>query len=312
MKFLHIFTIFVTAATLLLIVAGALVTSNDAGLAAPDWPLSYGQVFPRMVGNLFYEHGHRMIATTVGILVILLNIFMWKFEKRQWVRRLSLFALLMVIVQGLLGGLTVLLQLPLAVSVAHACLAQLFFCTLVSLSLFTSPSWEYKQTEILNSSEKVHLYASLSALLVFVQLLIGAILRHSATWDKYLPTSLVILHITGAFAVLVAISLTVHRVFRGYSNNSYLKGPAKLALWLLAIQLLLGVATLITRTYSPDYPQPSYPMVPVTVAHVACGALVLATTVILALRAYQTVLISRRELPGRPKLILNVPGYERS
>src|SRR5215210_6986956 len=104
---LHRFTVFVTGATLLLIVAGALVTSHDAGLATNDWPLSNGQVFPQLVGNLFWEHSHRLIAASVGILVIILNVWLWRSEKRGWVRRLGLVALAAVIAQGLLGGLTV-------------------------------------------------------------------------------------------------------------------------------------------------------------------------------------------------------------
>ncbi|HYP54267.1 MAG TPA: COX15/CtaA family protein, partial [Pyrinomonadaceae bacterium] len=114
---LHRFSLLVVGATFVLIVAGALVTSNDAGLAVPDWPLSFGRLHPPMglIGNVFYEHGHRMIATTVGVLVILLNVYLWRSEPRRWVRRLGLLALAAVITQGLLGGLTVLLQLPLAV-----------------------------------------------------------------------------------------------------------------------------------------------------------------------------------------------------
>jgi len=138
---LNRFAIFVACATFFLIIAGALVTSNDAGLATPDWPLSNGQVFPKMVGNLFWEHGHRMVATTVGMLTIVLTIYILLKEKRPWVRKLGMFALLAVIAQGLLGGLTVKLMLPLAVSSAHATLAQLFFCTTVSLAVFTSRSW---------------------------------------------------------------------------------------------------------------------------------------------------------------------------
>src|SRR5215204_5838906 len=131
----------VACATFFLIIAGALVTSHDAGLATSDWPLSNGQVFPRMVGNLFWEHGHRMVATTVGLLTITLTIYLLRKEKRSWVRRLAVFALFAVIAQGLLGGLTVKLMLPLAVSAAHATLAQLFFCTTVSLAVVTAPSW---------------------------------------------------------------------------------------------------------------------------------------------------------------------------
>src|SRR5882762_10636310 len=131
---LHRFALLVACATFFLIIAGALVTSHDAGLATPDWPLSNGQFFPRMVGNLFWEHGHRLIASTVGLLTIALNVYLYKREPRRWVRRLGLVALGTVIAQGLLGGLTVKLMLPLAVSSAHATLAQPFFFTTVGLA----------------------------------------------------------------------------------------------------------------------------------------------------------------------------------
>src|SRR5213075_1023293 len=119
-KGVHRFAVFVACATFFLIIAGALVTSHDAGLATSDWPLSNGQVFPRMVGNLFWEHGHRMVATTVGLLTIGLALYFFKSEQRTRVRRLGILALAVVIAQGLLGGLTVKLNLPLAVSAAHA------------------------------------------------------------------------------------------------------------------------------------------------------------------------------------------------
>ena len=90
---LNRFAILVACATFFLIIAGALVTSNDAGLATSDWPLSNGQVFPRMVGNLFWEHGHRMVATTVGLLTIGLMVYTLVKEKRKWVRKLSIVAL---------------------------------------------------------------------------------------------------------------------------------------------------------------------------------------------------------------------------
>src|ERR1043166_2803280 len=140
-KGVHWFGLVRAGATFFLIIAGALVTSHDAGLATSDWPLSNGQFFPKMVGNLFWEHGHRMVATTVGLLTIILTIYILAKEKRSWVRRLGGLALVAVIAQGLLGGLTVKLMLPLAISAAHATLAQLFFCTTVSLAVFTSRSW---------------------------------------------------------------------------------------------------------------------------------------------------------------------------
>jgi heme A synthase len=232
MRGLHRFTVFVTCATFVLIVAGALVTSNGAGLAAPDWPLSWGRVFPPMVGNLFYEHGHRLIATSVGLLTIALNLWLWRSEKRLWVRRLGLVALGAVIAQGLLGGLA-----------AFA--------------------------------------------VTFLQLVLGATLRHSASWDEHLPTGLVLAHVAGAMLVTLTLGGTLLTVLRRHSNDAYLSRPAMLAAVLLVLQLGLGLATYLARRASPEAPQPLKPIVTITVAHVACGALVLATIVVLTLRVHR-------------------------
>jgi cytochrome c oxidase assembly protein subunit 15 len=287
-KGLHRFTVFATGATFLLIVAGALVTSHDAGLAAPDWPLSYGRVFPKMVGNLFWEHGHRMIATTVGFLTIMLNVWLWRRERRAWVRRLGLVALAAVIAQGLLGGLTVKLLLPLWVSSAHACLAQLFFCTMVSLSVFTSPGWQRQQETFEESDGWPVRYLCVAAFgMTFAQLALGATLRHSATWDQYLPTNLLLAHVGGAVLVALILGYTIATTLRRYGSRAYLARPARLAGVVLGLQLILGVLTYLARRASPDDPQPLNPMISLTVAHVACGALVLALTVVLGLRAFQ-------------------------
>ena len=293
---LNRFAIFVACATFFLIIAGALVTSNDAGLATNDWPLSNGQVFPKMVGNLFWEHGHRMVATTVGILTIVLMLYILKKEERDWVRKLGVFALLAVIAQGLLGGLTVKLMLPLAVSTAHATLAQLFFCTTVSLAVFTSRSW--MQATPLPAEEGVHplRYLCTGALIaIFLQLIIGATLRHSATWDQHLPTELLVLHIAGALVVTVMLGNASLTVLRRHKDQKFLTRPALVAILLLLVQLSLGIAAYITRLRSPEDPQPLNPMISITVAHVACGALVFVSTIVLTLRAY-------RVLPARPAL----------
>jgi cytochrome c oxidase assembly protein subunit 15 len=287
-KGLHRFTVFVTCATFVLIMAGALVTSHDAGLAAPDWPLSYGQVFPKMTGNLFWEHGHRMVATTVGFLTVVLNIWLWRREPRAWVRKLGVFALLAVVAQGLLGGLTVKLLLPLWVSSAHACLAQLFFCTMVSLSVFTAPGWQQERKTIEEPGSWSLRYLAVAAFaMTFAQLALGATLRHSATWDQYLPTNLLLAHITGAVLVTLILGYTVIVTLRQYGGNSYLGRPARLAAAVLGLQLTLGILTYLARRASPEDPQPLNPMISLTVAHVACGALVLALTVILGLRAFR-------------------------
>src|SRR4051795_4969149 len=139
---LHRFAVLLAVSTLFLVIAGASVTSNQAGLSVPDWPLSYGQVMPEMKGGVFYEHGHRMIASAVGLFTVILAVWLWRAEKRTWLRKLGLVAVIAVIIQGGLGGMTVLFLLPKAVSISHACLAQLFFSTTVAIALFTSSGWQ--------------------------------------------------------------------------------------------------------------------------------------------------------------------------
>ncbi|HEY0366659.1 MAG TPA: COX15/CtaA family protein [Pyrinomonadaceae bacterium] len=305
---LNRFAVFVACATFFLIIAGALVTSNDAGLATPDWPLSNGQVFPKMVGNLFWEHGHRMVATTVGLLTIVLMIYILSKEKRSWVRKLGMFALLAVIAQGLLGGLTVKLMLPLAVSTAHATLAQLFFCTTVSLAVFTSRSWiEARPLEEEKGTLPLRYICTAALVTIFLQLIIGATLRHSATWDQHLPTELILAHIGGALAVTVALGSASLAVLRRHKNEAFLTRPALFALVLLIVQLSLGIAAYFTRLASPNDPQPLNPMISITVAHVACGALVFVSTIVLTLRTYRVLPSVRRSrvfvgaaLRGRP------------
>ena len=309
-KGLNRFAILVACATFFLIIAGALVTSHDAGLATPDWPLSNGQFFPKMVGNLFWEHGHRLVATTVGMLTIVLMIYILAKEKRSWVRRLAVFALLAVVAQGLLGGLTVKLMLPLAVSTAHATLAQLFFCTTVSLAVFTSRSWMEARplpAEELPSEQRATVplrYLCAAALVtIFLQLIIGATLRHSATWDQQLPTELLLAHIGGALAVVITLGTAALTVLRRHNGQKFLTRPAMIALTLLVVQLFLGLAAYMTRLASPNDPQPLNPMVGITVAHVACGALVFATTIVLTLRVFKVLPapVHEIELAARPQ-----------
>jgi cytochrome c oxidase assembly protein subunit 15 len=301
---LNRFAILVACATFFLIIAGALVTSNDAGLATPDWPLSNGQVFPKMVGNLFWEHGHRMVATTVGLLTIALMVYILMRETRSWVRKLSIFALCAVVAQGLLGGLTVKLMLPLAVSSAHATLAQLFFCTTVSLAVFTSRSWmEARPLAEEKGSFPLRYLCTAALATIFLQLILGATLRHSATWDRHLPTELILAHIGGAIAVTLMLGTAALTVLRRHPEQRFLTRPARIALALLVIQLGLGIAAYMTRLASPGDPQPLNPMIAITVAHVACGAQVFVTTIVLTLRAYRVLPVRDEVLHGSTMFI---------
>jgi len=322
----HRFALLVACATFFLIIAGALVTSHDAGLATSDWPLTEGRFLPKveslgirsgvnMVGNLFWEHGHRMVATAVGLLTVGLVFYLYRGElrnwlqrllfwlglskrgevpfrgeSRRWLKRLGLIALLGVVAQGLLGGLTVKLMLPLVVSAAHATLAQLFFCTTVSLAVFTSSSWTTERSMIEEQgSLPLRYLCAAAAAAIFLQLIIGATLRHSATWDKPLPTDLLLTHVGGAVAVTLLLGSAALMILKRHAGATFLTRPAKIALALLSLQLLLGVGAYIARAASPNDPQPLNPMVEITVAHVACGALVFATTIVLTLRAFKVL-----------------------
>jgi len=211
-------------------------------------------------------------------------------EPRTWVKRLGWAALGAVIAQGLLGGLTVKLNLPLIVSAAHATLAQLFFLITVSLAVFTSKRWiESEPIDQVVEGPPVRALCIFSLAIILTQLVLGATLRHSATWDQDLPTSLLVAHICGAVVVTLGLSTTIMSVRLRFKAETYLTRPAVVAAFLLVVQLGLGVAAFLTRRKSPLDPQPLSPMVAVTVAHVACGALVFAATIVLTLRIFRLV-----------------------
>ncbi|MBI3112011.1 MAG: COX15/CtaA family protein [Ignavibacteriales bacterium] len=182
-KALHRFSLATAITTFFLIIAGGLVTSTGSGLAVPDWPLSYGMLMPPMIGGIFYEHGHRMVATLVGFLTTILTLWLWKREQRRWMKVLGFVALTAVILQGALGGLTVLFLLPTAISVSHATLAQTFFCIVSSIALFTSRWWMEQDHRMMEESEGTTMrkLVVLTTASVYLQLILGALMRHTGS-----------------------------------------------------------------------------------------------------------------------------------
>ena len=288
---LHRFAIFTAGCTFLLLIAGALVTSNDAGLAVPDWPLSYGSLTPPMVGGIFYEHGHRMVATFVGLLSIALAIWLWRVESRRWLRWLGVAALGAVIGQGILGGLTVLFFLPPAVSSAHAALAQLFFCATVSIALFTSSWWDRARPSASDSgSPSIHFLAAAAVAVTFVQLILGAAFRHRGFG--------IVPHLVGAAVVAVLVFALARALRRRFAGVPILRNASRLLHTLIGTQLLLGGAAWWSRVYAAQFPQPIPLMVSLTVIHTVTGALVLASLVLLTLVCHRIALPSgARERP---------------
>lgn len=278
----HRFAVFTAFCTFLLLIAGALVTSNDAGLSVPDWPLSYGSLLPPMVGGIFYEHGHRMIATLVGTLSIVLAAWLWRVETRRWVRWLGVVALGAVIAQGILGGITVLFFLPPAVSSAHATLAQLFFSTVLSISLFTSAWWERERPLIADSGRPaIHTLAIVTACAILCQLVMGAAFRHKGFG--------IVPHLIGAVVVTGMIFWLAGALRRRFSSVPVLRNSARLLHGLIGLQLLLGASAWWSRIYGNQFPQPIPVMVWLTVTHTVSGALVLGTTVLVTLACYRLV-----------------------
>ncbi len=163
-------------------IAGGLVTSTGSSLAVPDWPLSYGMIMPPMVGGILYEHGHRMIASFVGLLTVTLTIWLWKKEERRWVKVFGIAALSAVIMQGLLGGLTVIFLLPTAISVSHATLAQTFFVIISSIALFTSRWWQTEYPKLSQHVDRTLFRLSIVVVIsVYIQLILGALMRHTGS-----------------------------------------------------------------------------------------------------------------------------------
>jgi len=277
--------------TLLLIVVGALVTSNDAGLSVPDWPTTFGSLYriPPMVGGVKFEHGHRMVAELIGFLTIVLAVWTSKVDRRPWMRKLGWAALATVIAQGVLGGITVLHFLPPSVSAAHATLGQTFFCLVVALWLFTGRTWvQDPRMQLPTKRPSLPWLATAAAACVYVQLILGAAFRHHGI--KLLP------HIISAAVVTFVLLWTVVRVLSEYALVEQLRRPALMLLTLLMVQLALGFGAWLTRVeWGRDAPQPGLAMVYTTVSHVAVGALLLATSVVLAIQAWRHVAIPTEE-----------------
>lgn len=275
-----------------MIIAGALVTSNDAGLSVPDWPTSFGSLYkiPKLVGGVKFEHTHRMIAQGAGLLTIILAIWTWRAEKRRWMRILGFAALGTVILQGILGGLTVLFFLPPPISSAHAALAQTFFCIAVAMAMFTGRKWieEVPRVEYDQRRPSLFTLALLSIFVLYVQLILGAMFRHHGL--SWWP------HVVHAAVVSLVLAWTAVRALSVYSQIEAIRRPAIMMLSLLITQLCLGFTAFLTRiAWGHDAVQPELPMVISTVTHVAVGALLLATTVVLAIQVWRHVPVAFEE-----------------
>jgi cytochrome c oxidase assembly protein subunit 15 len=267
---------------------GGLVTSKGAGLAVPDWPTTFGYnmfLYPwsKMVGNIFYEHSHRLVASAVGFLTIALALSLWLQESRKWLRWLGVAALVLVVVQGVLGGLRVTL-LEHSLAIVHASLAQAFFALTVSLALFTSKEWREKIAEVpLADYGRLRRLAAVTTGLIYLQVMFGAVLRHTGLrLDAHL--------LFAALITLHVVLLTV-RIFKDHSDHRRLTRPAMFLSATLLLQLFLGTVSYLAK-FTTIVRIPIDATVFLTTTHLAVGALMLVTSLIVTLRSYRYPTVS--------------------
>jgi cytochrome c oxidase assembly protein subunit 15 len=247
-----------------LLFAGGLVTSTGSSLSVPDWPLSFGQAMPPMLGGVRFEHGHRMIAGVVALLTWSMTAWIAATEERPWVKKLAYAASGLILLQALLGGLTVILRLPPAVSISHACLGQAVFCLVVAVAQATSP-WYARRTPA-PSRMAVLAFAAL-----YLQLVLGALLRHTGQG--------LMLHM--AWAVVAAV-VVIAAAARGVHEKD-LEGPSMTLAALIAAQLLLGFLSWKLR-FAPGFERGVSHSSLIITAHLAVGALLLGTATIYGMR----------------------------
>ncbi|MBY0369335.1 COX15/CtaA family protein [bacterium] len=287
--FVRRFAAVTAVATWFLLVAGALVTSTGSGLSVPDWPLSYGQWMPPMVGGVFFEHGHRMVAGTVALLTVFLAFAIAKTESRTWVRNMAFTAVGLVVVQATLGGLTVLLRLPPAVSVSHAFLGQSFFCLVAVLAFVLNDTSDAARLDPRPEERGLFWFSVCLTAGFLLQLFLGASVRHlhaglsipdfPTVYGGLLPplwNAQIAFHFAHRITAYVLFAVTLVFVFRLVARERRDKQRVFLCVaWvgLLVLQVALGAITIWWQR-----------PVAVTAAHLAVGALCLAASVLLSFR----------------------------
>jgi cytochrome c oxidase assembly protein subunit 15 len=286
----HRFAVFVVCWTVLLLIAGALVTSNEAALSVPDWPLSYGTLTPPMVGGIRYEHSHRVIAGVLGLLSIVLAVWVWAKDERHWLRWFSVIAVAGIAAQAVLGGEVVIKLLHYWLPVIHACFAQIVFAALLSIAVFTSRWWISDQTQVEDTgSPSIHSLAIANAAVIYFQVILGAGFRH-----KEIP---VWPHMAGALIVLGMVIWLAAILRRRFEKPAAISKTRVLLHSILGTQLLLGLGAYWQRLTTADAPQPMPLMVTLTVLHTVVGAILFGVSVLVVLLCYRLV-PRRRELPA--------------
>jgi len=302
-----------------LIWVGGLVTSSDAGMAVPDWPNTYGYnlfLYPWetwILGpwDIFVEHGHRLLGALIGMLTIAFAVVVHYRDARPWMRRLAYLAVPFVILQGVLGGLRVVLDKQ-TLAMLHGCLGPLFFAYCVLLQHFVAPRKQIAERDSRDSVAdpagvaalgKLSRLAIVTTLLAYMQLVLGAVVRHSPHMAAAVTPSF--FRVAVLFHLFMAAVLTVHIVqlsHRSYAaaakfGEAGLLRPASWLMDAIVVQILLGASTWVVNYGFPQWAA-SWSIVPeyvvrtqsvaqlgITTAHVAVGSFILAVSTLLSLRA---------------------------
>jgi len=292
----HRFAVFMVCWTVLLFVAGALVTSKDAALSVTDWPTSRGTLVPplsSLQGGDFFEFSHRAIAGGLGILTLVLAVLLWAKEQRRWLRWLGLISVLGVGVQAVLGGQVVLRLLHYWLPVIHACFAQIVFGAVLGIAVFTSKWWVSEQPQLEDSgTPSIHTLAILNSAVIYFQVILGAGFRH-----KDIP---IWPHMVGALLVLGMVIWTAVALRKRFGESREFTKARILLHAIFGMQFLLGLAAYWSRLTTADAPQPMPVMVTLTVIHTVVGAILFAFSVLVALMCYRLVLRGREVAAAAP------------
>lgn len=297
LKWRYRFSLLTVLFTVILLSWGAVVTSIEAGLAVPDWPTTFNSIdpikpIPRWwaIPSILAEHGHRLMGMVVGASTVLL--FLWTLiaESRRWVKVVAGFALFLVIVQGVLGGLRVVL-VSLDLAVIHACVAQLYFSTLVGLTFFTSGAW-LKSAGILQEGTGTTQFRKvtvITAAAVYIQIILGALLRHPGAGSD---SVLVITHLLGAIIVVALVFMTIKGAKRAINGSSIIPRFAHMLSIVLTVQFLLGLLAYWLITVDEYSGRGVYPTI-ISTLHLITGAALLASCVLLVLASARSHVTSK-------------------
>jgi len=290
------FSALTVAATVILLSWGAVVTSVGAGMAFPDWPTSLGSynlISPVedwwQVPAYLAEHGHRLVASLVGMLTVVLAAWTWWADPRGWMRKLGLGALALVVAQGILGGLRVL-WVSIDLAMVHACVAQLFFAVLVAMTLFVTDTWRGQRGVLpaTDAARRLRWWSYAAAGTIYLQIVLGALLRHPGAG---MSGGFTALHVTGSFLVVGVVLGAFVIAEKHFDAVSVVRRTAWVLLGTVGIQFALGLASLLLTLYEPSGAGGVIAYVVLTVAHLVAGAVLLGASVVMAL------LVSRRRTP---------------